>query len=134
MMDLYFVSRCLSGVNTECERLLELIDNRDDEFCNTVRRVFNGLGEGSGWCTNFDKVVNNSDSECSVGMIRKDRDGVVNDDGSCYSCPLFIPGYVLRAIIDACDGVAGVDSVRGVLRRRFMELFLPRSLGGGGLD
>jgi len=133
-VDLYFISKCVNGVDVECKRLIELLEKGDSDLCMSVKEVFKSLAWSEGWCANYDRVVKDNNSECSVGIIRKDRDGVVNDDGSCYYCPLFIPYYVLSVINGVCSGENTVDDVKTVLRMRFMELFLPKSLGGGRSD
>jgi len=43
-----------------------------------------------GTCQNKDEPRLPYQPDCSVGMIRKDRAGILYDDGTCGTCPYFI--------------------------------------------
>jgi len=82
--------------------------NRDkddlDPFQNTSWKVEEEEvpDERFGVCINEDKPMLPECPECSVGMVRKHRNGVEKDDGACRTCPYF---EINKAIPDAVSEV-----------------------------
>lgn len=42
------------------------------------------------WCWNDDRPAKADDPECVVGTIRKMRNRIMDDDGTCRTCPYFM--------------------------------------------
>ena len=80
---------------------------RDFDRLDEEIRLLENLKPDMGFCINFIHrdvkstkkskifsyvpIMRKNDEDCSVGAVRKMRDGVTNDDRTCYTCPYFIP-------------------------------------------
>lgn len=74
----------------------EIESERIEVPADEVGLCFNDLKPVPEWC-----------NECSVGAVRKMRSGTragFKDDGTCKTCPKFIPYYKLSEIYDRQTG------------------------------
>ncbi len=84
---------CVNFINVREDTLNDLTQEQENNTNDTTKI------KGSMYLKGI-LFVGKDNDDCSVGIVRKMRDGVINDTGTCYSCPYFIPKEIIELAID----------------------------------
>lgn len=121
---LFMIVNCIRGCDSCCEKVLKFKKQKNKNFINTITSILKKIEyEDGGWCVNDEILVRARDGECSVGMVRKDRDRIIADSRTCETCPYFISKNILKTILNGSE-----EEFRKVLIKRILFLYTPNTL------